>query len=205
MDTDNDGIGDACDSTPNGDTKAPLDETDDSPLFIPVTGIQGAALSCTVPSTTLKMAGFEITFTDLCGYSAVLIEAPEASLFGALPDGNKYVSGIDVVLLQNGNFVSPFPADAETILSFEIPSGMAGEALVILYWDSTANGGAGAWVEKSVTVVDGKVTLAIDMPGTYVLVDKSTTTAMEEPSPIAATLNDLYLVVADFFKQFTLQ
>jgi hypothetical protein len=60
-------------------------------------------------------------------------------------------------------------------------------------------------VEKSVTVVDGKVTLTIDMPGTYVLVDKSTPTAMEESSPIAATLNDLYVVVVDFFKQFTLQ
>jgi len=78
---------------------------------------------------------------------------------------------------------------------------MSGEALAILFWDSAA----GTWVEKSVTVENGKVTLTIDMPGTFVLVDKSTTTSMEEPSPITATLNDLYLVVVDFFKQFTLQ
>ena len=140
--------------------------------FIPVTGDQGIALSCTEPSTTLKMAGFEVTFTNLCDYSAVLTEAPEDSLFDALPDGSKYVSGIGIVLLQDGNVVSPLPADTATTLSFEIPSSMTGETLVILYWDSTANGGSGAWAEKSVTVVDDKVTLVVDMPGTYVLVDK---------------------------------
>jgi hypothetical protein len=174
IDTDNDGIGDACDSTPNGQINTGVTTTDDDHSFIPVTG-QGTALSCVKPSSTLKLAGFEVTFTNLCGYSAVLTEAPEGSLFDALPDGNKYVSGIDVALLQDGNVVNPLPADTTTTLSFEIPSGMAGETLAILYWDPTANGGAGGWVEKSATVVDGRVTLAIDMPGTFVLVDKSTT------------------------------
>ncbi len=60
-------------------------------------------------------------------------------------------------------------------------------------------------MEKSVTVVDGKVTLAVDMPGTYVLVDKSTTTSMKDNSHVVTTLNGLYSVVMDFFKQFTLQ
>ena len=117
------------------------------------------------------MASFQVTFGNLCGYSAVLAEAPESGLFGPLPDGSIFVGGINITLLHDGNPVSPLPAHTSTTLSFEI-SGMTGENLVILYWDPTANGGAGGWVEKSVTVVDGKVTLAIDMPGTYVLVGK---------------------------------
>ena len=72
---------------------------------------------------------------------------------------------------QNGSPASTLPAGANVTLSFEIP-GMTGENLAILYWDPTANGGAGGWVEKSITVVDGKVTLAIDMPGTFLLVGK---------------------------------
>jgi len=152
------------------------------------------------------MAGFEVTFTNyLCGYSAVLTEAPEDSLFGAMPYGSKFVGGIGIVLLQEGNVVSPFPADTTTTLSFEMHSGMTGETLVILHWDPTADSGSGAWVEKSVTVADGKVTLTIDMPGTYVLADKSTITSMKDNSHVVTTLNGLYLVVMDFFNQSVLQ
>jgi hypothetical protein len=183
-----------------GGTTVPLGQTDDIPSFIPVTG-QGTALSCTEPSTTLTMAGFEVTFTSLCGYSAVLTEAPENSLFSALPAGSKYVAGIGIELLQDGKVTSPLPAGTTTTLSFDIPSGMSGESLVILYWDTNA----GAWVEKSGTVVDGKVTLAIDMPGTYVLADKSTITSMKDNSHVVTTLNGLYSVVMDFFNQFALQ
>jgi hypothetical protein len=204
IDTDNDGTGDACDSTPNGQLNTGVTTTDDNHSFIPVTG-QGTALSCTESSSTLKMAGFEVTFTNLCGYSAVLTEAPEDSLFDALPDGNKYVSGIDVALLHDGSVVNPLPANTTTTLSFEIPSGMTGETLAILYWDPTANGGAGAWVEKSATVVGGKVTLTIDMPGTFVLVDKSTTVSLKDNSHVVTTFNGLYLVALDFFKQIALQ
>jgi hypothetical protein len=45
---------------------------------------------------------------------------------------------------------------------------MTGGTLALLFWDSTTN----TWVEQSVTVADGKVTLAIDMPGIFVLVEK---------------------------------
>jgi hypothetical protein len=204
IDTDNDGTGNACDSTPNGQIDAVVTTTDDNHSFIPVTG-QGTALSCTEPSTTLTMAGFEVTFTYLCGFSVLLTNAPEGGLLGVLPEGNKYVSGIDVALLHDGNIVSPFPADATTTLSFDIPFGMTGESLVILYWDPNANSGAGTWVEKSGTVVDGKVTLVIDMPGTYVLTDKSTITSMKDNSHVVTTLNGLYSVVMDFFNQFALQ
>jgi hypothetical protein len=81
------------------------------------------------------------------------------------------LGGLNISLLQDGKSVSA-PAGISVALSFEIPDGMTTESFAVLYWDPTANGGAGGWVEKSVTVVDGKVTLAIDMPGTYVLVGK---------------------------------
>jgi len=118
-----------------------------------------------------------------------------------MPAGSKYVAGIGIELLEDGKVTSPLPAGTTTTLSFDIPSGMSGESLVILYWDTKA----GAWVEKSVTVVDGKVTLAVDMPGTFVLVDKSNTISMKGNPHVVTTLNGLYVVIFDFFKQFILQ
>ena len=172
------------------------DSIDTQAGFVPVTGVP-TALSCAKPSTILRMAGFEVTFTSLCGYSAVLTEAPEGSLFGALPAGSKYVSGLDIALTLNGDVINTLPAGTTSTLSF----GTTGESLVILYWDPAAS----AWVEKSVTIENGKVILAINMPGTYVLVDKSTTTSMKDNSPVVTTLNSLYLAVMDFFKQSALQ
>ena len=171
------------------------DSVDTQTGFVPVTGVP-AALSCAKPSTTLRMAGFEVTFTSLCGYSAVLTESPVDSLSGVLPAGSKYVSGIDIALMLNGNVINKLPAGTTSTLSFQVPYVTTGESLVILYWDPAAS----AWVEKSVTLVDGKVTLAIDIPGTYVLVDKSITTSMKDNSPVVTTLNGLYLAVMDFFQ-----
>jgi hypothetical protein len=169
--------------------------------FVPVTGGQANSLSCAKPSTIFTMAGFEVTFTSLCGYSAVLTEAHKDSLPGVLPAGSKYVSGLDIALTLNGSVINTLPAGTTSTLSFDVPSGTTGESLVILYWDPAAN----AWVEKSVTIENGKVILAIDMPGTYVLVDKSTTTSMKDNTHVVTTLNGLFLAVTDFFQQFTLQ
>jgi hypothetical protein len=165
LDDDGDGKGDACDGTPNGPIAGLITSSGEASLLIPVTG-QATELGCTEPSTILEMAGFQVTFANLCGYSAVLTEAPES-----MPDGGTFVSGINIELLHNGVPVTTLPAGATIVLSFEIPSDMTGESLAILFWDATANGGAGDWVEKTATVDNGKLILTIDMPGTFVLVD----------------------------------
>jgi hypothetical protein len=176
-----------------------------SSLLIPITGGRATGLSCTA-SIVLEKAGFQVSFANLCGHSAELTEAPEGSLSGALPNGHKFIGGIDIALLQNGNYVNTLPQDASITLSFNLPAGMTGENLVILFWDAAANGGAGAWVEKSISVVDGKVTLTIsDMPGTFVLVDQSPAITMQRHSPTASVLEGFYSSAVNFFKKFALQ
>jgi len=125
-------------------------------------------LSCTGLPTSLEMAGFKVAFENLCGYSADLTEVSGGSLPHALPDGKKFVGGVDVVLLQDNTSVNTLPAGAKATLSFDVPSGMTGDTLSILFWDPTSL----AWVEKSLTVADGKVTLTVDQLGTFVVVEK---------------------------------
>jgi hypothetical protein len=120
------------------------------------------------PVNSFEMAGFQVVFDDLCGYSTELSEVSEDILPGVLPDGNKFIAGVGIVLFQDGNPVSKLPANTAITLSIEVPSGLDGETLAILHWDSAAS----AWVEKSVAVVDGKVILTGAMPGTFVLVEK---------------------------------
>jgi hypothetical protein len=165
--------------------------TDFKLQLIPVTGGQPTELSCTTSTSFLRVAGFEVTFAGLCGYSTLLDVVPEGSLMAALPAGNAYVGGINITLLQIDNPVSVLPAGTSITLSFDLPAGMTGESLALLYWDPTANGGTGGWVEQSISIEDGQVVAMVDMPGTFILVDKSTTTAYE---------NDLSSLLVNFFK-----
>jgi hypothetical protein len=145
-----------------------------APLLIPVTGGgQETELSCSKPSTTLEMGGFQVLFSNLCGYSVILTNAPAGSLLGTLPNGNKYVGGVNIVLLRHGIPVTKLPANATITLLFDIQSGMNAKNLSILFWDVTAKNGAGAWMEKTVTIENGNVVLPVYMLGTFVLVDKS--------------------------------
>jgi hypothetical protein len=143
-------------------------------FLIPVTGGQATELSCAKPSTTLEMGGFQVVFSNLCGYSAVLTKAPEGSLLGTLPNGKKYVGGLNIGLLHLGIPVNKLPENANVTIMFDVPSGMNGATLSILFWDLTANNGAGAWVEKAVTLDRGNLVLPVYSLGTFVLVDKST-------------------------------
>jgi hypothetical protein len=183
-------VGNVCVDLTLGGGGSGISKEPNAPI-VPVTGVQPTELSCTAPSTVLEMAGFEVTFTNLCGYSALLDETPEGGLPAAFPGGDAYVGGINITLLQNGVPVSILPAGASITLSFDLPVGITGETLAILYWDPTANGGTGGWVEQSVSVENGQVLVAVDMPGTFVLVDKSTATAQE---------NNLPSLLVNFFK-----
>jgi hypothetical protein len=179
-DADGDGIGDNADPDDDNDgisdlmeihlakveERRPVTTSPGTSSIIPVTG--AVTLSCTELLTALEMAGFEVAFDSLCGYSAGLGEITESELPGALPVGSKFISGIGIVLLQNGSPVNAMPADTNITLSFDVPSGLTAETLAVLYWDSAAS----AWVEKSVKVTDGKVTLTDAVPGTFVLVGK---------------------------------
>ena len=173
--------------------------TGSTPRLIPVTGGQPTELSCTTSITVLQKAGFEVVFAGLCGYSTLLDEASEGSLVAALPDGNDFVGGINITLLQNGVPVSELPSGTNMTLSFDLPTGTTGESLALLYWDPTANGGAGGWIEQSVSIEDGQVIAMIDMPGTFVLVDKNANEEAQAPSGLA-WVSDFYVTVTQWFE-----
>lgn len=138
-----------------------------SSFLIPVTGGQPVPISCETPMTKLQVFnGDFVTFTDLCGYDALLETVPGEGLPGALPSGAQYVSGLNVTLIQNGNAVAPLPDGTSMTVSFMIPAGMEGQTFTILYWDGSK------WVEESVSVESGYVKTATSNPGTFVLVIK---------------------------------
>jgi hypothetical protein len=175
------------------------DMADSTTQAIPLTSGQPINLSCATANTVLQMAGFEVTFANLCGYSTLLDEALEGSLRSALSQGNAFVGGINITLLQNGAPVSSLPTGASIILSFDLPAGMNGDTLAILYWDPAANGGKGGWLEKAVSLENGQVVTTVDVPGTFVLVDRAIARENNLSSLLASFFNDLRTVVTIAF------
>jgi len=174
--------------------------------IVPLTGGQPSELSCTTATTVLHMAGFEVAFANLCGYSSLLDEAAEVSLIATLPDGDVFISGIDITLIQNGVLVNSLPAGAGITLSFELPAGMTGETLTLLYWDPSAKGGEGDWIELATTIEYGQVVVLltpdtpVTFPGSFALVDKNTEGA-HKPSSFAWA-NGLFASVTQWFASF---
>ncbi|MCX6068795.1 MAG: hypothetical protein NT121_24100, partial [Chloroflexi bacterium] len=191
------GIGGATDdNTPGTPAALPVVVPPAALGIIPVTGGQLTTLSCTDTPTTLMQSGFQVALASLCGYSTIVDQTVEVSMPGNLPDSNSFVGGINLTILQDGNPVNVLPDGAIIILSFEIPAGMSGESLALLYWDSAA----GAWVEKSATVEDGKlVAFNIEAPGTFVVVNKKVT-AQTDPQPVTGS-SDFYSLVAAWLKE----
>jgi hypothetical protein len=113
-----------------------------------------------------------------------------------LPTGPEFVSGVSLDFNATADEEGK-TEEAAITLSFDIPEGMEGKLFSILYWDPEANGGLGDWVElplarafgdskfplhpedpddprmsTGVEIVDGKVTVTVNFPGTFVLVAK---------------------------------
>jgi len=170
LDSDGDGIGDACDPTPFGPKQAgpgPAFGFGPGPLagLIPVTGAgELVELSCEY-ANTLELPGGDSIFFDsvLCGYFTGLASELEGTLPAVLPDGSTFVSGLTLNLLLDGELV-----DGETFtVSFAIPEGMEGSDFAIMAWDADTD----SWVEVGgVSVIDGFVTVTVDYSGTFVLV-----------------------------------
>jgi hypothetical protein len=167
--------------------------------LIPITGGELIELSCTEPST-LRLASFKFTFTNLCGYSARLDGASESGIPSVLSKDKPFVGGITLSLFKDGEPVSKIPADATITLFFDIPEDMNGESLVILFWDLSANNGTGGWVEKISTVVDGQLVLMVDTPGTFVVVNNTEVTQIESQPLVNET--DFFSSAMNWIKSF---
>ena len=64
---------------------------------------------------------------------------------GDLPQGDTFVSGMDANVVLNDQSLTLLPAP--TTVAFKLTDELKNATLAILYWDSTANSGAGDWVE----------------------------------------------------------
>jgi hypothetical protein len=128
------------------------------------------------------------------GYST-LGGITEEQLPGSMGAGTNFVSGITIGLTDDeGNFV--LNSDGTITMSFKIPEDSRGRGYSILFWDLTLNDGEGGWVQlplfefgtsfflnpddpedgrmiiSGVQEVNGFVTVTVNFPGIFVLVER---------------------------------
>ena len=189
-DSDNDGFGDSCDSTPMNLL---------ANLFVPVTGSSATSeVNCT-GSTTLRLAdgNFVVIPKELCQRSAVIGSEPETSLPIALPKSDKFISSINLVLLDKLEPISVIGNSISLQYSLKIPSSLMKDKLEVLYWNTEAKSGMGDWVvlpacpfRSSVSLLKGNsadervildcsftmdhknITLHTNFPGLFVLASR---------------------------------
>jgi hypothetical protein len=153
LDTDGDGKGDVCDATPTG---APAPAVP----VIPVTGGVMTALSCTGPTILELDNGNRVIFNNaLCGYMASLDNLLQTAMPSKLDSGT-FGNGAIVSLSYNNSAVNLLPNPVTLTISMMIPDSMKNKDLGILFWDTTANKGAGAWVPVPIAQPDALGRLA---------------------------------------------
>jgi hypothetical protein len=129
--------------------------------------------------------------------SATLIGLQEEELPGRLGAGTQFVAGLTYGMTGLDGAVITVNPDGTFTIKFKIPEDSHVRLYEILYWDPTANNGAGAWitlpprkfghqgellnpsdstdariVEKGVRQENGYVTVTVNFTGTFVLVSR---------------------------------
>ncbi|MEZ0396360.1 MAG: hypothetical protein ABWK53_08050 [Anaerolineales bacterium] len=83
----------------------------------------------------------------------------EGELPGPIATGPRFVSAINISLEQDGQPVLVDKEGGYFVVSFKIPEGMEDWHFAILFWDPSANNGAGDWVELPPQQVGGPIPL----------------------------------------------
>jgi len=169
LDSDGDGIGNACDSTPSGSQPGGggIGFVPAASFIIPVTGGELIALSGIAGTNLQTPSGAGVIFNDpMEGYSASLNMEESGTLPYGLPTGSSFVDGLTLNLTYDGNTMVTLEGEATLTTYFPIPVGMEGETFAILHWDIDS----GSWVELPVTIIGGYVQTAVDFTGTFILV-----------------------------------
>jgi len=169
-DTDKDGIGDVCDSTPFGNLL---------PLLVPVTGGGGfTTFNCnSVTILRLPTSDFVMASSDFCNMQGELTEQLEEVLPEDLPAGGPaFEFGMNLTILDGLTPVTYVEDPGRLTFSFKIPADMLDQEFTVFFWDPTLNLGAGDWVELPA--------YAEEEDGTPVI----TSLHEEEPSELRMTL-----------------
>ena len=141
-DADGDGIGNACDSTPNGPLVG---------LAIPVTGGLGFVnFNCgAVSILRLPTGDFVIASAEFCQLSGELVEVTEeeVKLIKDLPAGNAYGMGMGLTVLDGLTPIETIEDPGRLTFSYRITEEMKDKTFTVFFWDETLKEGAGDWVE----------------------------------------------------------
>ena len=176
QDSDNDGLGDACDPTSFGEEGG----GGLPPVFfglIPGTtllsgGGQPQSIDCLNPLTILQLSNRDrAVFSGLCGYEAALTSESQGSV-ESLGSGVTFLKGMTISVLEDGSPAQVLPGNGQVTVSFVIPPDAQGKSLSILYWDPAANSGAGGWVEVPMVVNGDRAEATVNHGGTFILVMK---------------------------------
>jgi hypothetical protein len=174
--------------------KEPINE-----VVVPITGGDPVPQDCEQYSGTLlkfetgTSVQVDCPFDGESNMSAV----DKDKLPQQLPFGPDFVSALSVDLTKDGEPLEDPSIDGEVTISFKIPEDLQGGHFSIMYWDPTANDGAGDWVElplaqfggaefplypdnpddtrtilSGVQVVGDTVTVTVNFPGIFALVSR---------------------------------
>jgi hypothetical protein len=140
LDSDGDGIGDVCDSTPFGDF---------APLLVPVTGAGSFSIFSCFSNTVLRLpnSDFVMASSAFCDMAGELTEQLEEVLPEELPAGPGYVYGMNLLVLDGLDPLKFIEDPGRLTWSFKIPDELLGKELVVLFWDPELKEGLGDWVE----------------------------------------------------------
>lgn len=138
IDTDNDGFGDNCDTTPLN-----LQAN----MVVPVTGnLNINVLNCAGSTTLGLIDGSYVEIPKaLCKWAAIISSEPEAGLPSVLPKTDNYINAINLVLLDKQENNTDTGSN-RLKYSFKIPFSMVDSRLAILYWNTAEKSGLGEWV-----------------------------------------------------------
>lgn len=110
-------------------------------------------IPCDVDPADFKLAsGDGALFYGLCGYEVMFEVFDEAGLpatpdAGEWPAGAEYLGSLGIQLYLDANPVFVLTEEGAITVSFKLPAGQAHRDYAILFWDTTANDGEGAWIE----------------------------------------------------------
>jgi hypothetical protein len=135
---------------------------------IPVTGGNTLDISCTNSTVYgLAQAGINISFNNLCNYQSVINTQAAEGLPGSLPEGESFVEGLTVNILNNGSLVNPLPSGSSITIGFPISSGNQNAKLVAIFWNGSK------WVEVPGEMSsDGFFKITTSQPGTFLVITK---------------------------------
>jgi hypothetical protein len=188
MDSDGDGIGDACEGLVT------------LGLIIPITGYDAVPFNCSTFTTfRLPNGDFVTANPSLCGMDGILSQEFELTLPEEVPAGT-FAGAFTLTILRNNSLVTPLPAATRLNYAFNLPTDQMSHTFTVYFWDEQAKEGKGVWVElPKYTEKDGEpviTSLYPDDPSETRLITQGVQTTDQHYVTFEANFSGLFLIVS---------